>query len=96
MNAAQTDRSTAPSPAPAAGPRVAGQAASRDVAHRPHTGRKIPWIEWEIVPEDDTFTIEVYMAGGGCSLPGAANVLMPAAGYYGVVQFVFDVIKPAA
>jgi len=57
-----------------------------------NTGRGIPWIEWEIVPDDDTCTIEVYMAGGGCTLPGAAKVLMPAAGYEGVVQFVFDVI----
>ncbi len=57
-----------------------------------NTGRGIPWIEWEIVPDDDTCTIEVYMAGGGCTLPGAAKVLMPAAGYEGIVQFVFDVI----
>jgi L(+)-tartrate dehydratase alpha subunit len=56
-----------------------------------NTGTRIPWIEWEIVPGDDA-VIEVYMAGGGCSLPGAAKVLMPSAGYEGVVQFVFDVI----
>jgi L(+)-tartrate dehydratase alpha subunit len=57
-----------------------------------NSGTRVPWIEWEIVPDDDTVTIEVYMAGGGCSLPGAAKVLMPSAGYEGVVQFVFDVI----
>lgn len=57
-----------------------------------NTGSRVPWIEWEIVPDDDTVTIEVYMAGGGCSLPGAAKVLMPSAGYEGVVEFVFDVI----
>lgn len=57
-----------------------------------NTGTGIPWVEWEILPDDDTCTIEVYMAGGGCSLPGAARVLMPAAGYEGVVNFVFDVI----
>ena len=57
-----------------------------------NTGTGIPWIDWEIVPDDDTCLIEVYMAGGGCSLPGAAKVLMPAAGYEGVTQFVFDVI----
>jgi len=51
----------------------------------------VPWIEWDIVPGDGA-TIEVYMAGGGCSLPGAAKVLMPSAGYEGIVQFVFDVI----
>ncbi|WP_243311031.1 L(+)-tartrate dehydratase subunit alpha [Fundidesulfovibrio agrisoli] len=56
-----------------------------------NTGTRVPWIEWDIVP-GDCVTIEVYMAGGGCSLPGAAKVLMPSAGYEGVVQFVFDVI----
>lgn len=56
-----------------------------------NTGLRVPWIDWEIVPGEDA-VIEVYMAGGGCSLPGAAKVLMPAAGYEGVVQFVFDVI----
>lgn len=57
-----------------------------------NTGERIPWIDWEIVPEDTGVNIEVYMAGGGCSLPGQAKTLMPSAGYEGVVQFVFDVI----
>lgn len=56
-----------------------------------NTGTRVPWIDWDIVDGNDC-TIEVYMAGGGCSLPGAAKVLMPSAGYEGVVQFVFDVI----
>jgi L(+)-tartrate dehydratase alpha subunit len=56
-----------------------------------NTGTRVPWIEWDVVPGEDA-VIEVYMAGGGCSLPGAAKVLMPAAGYEGIVQFVFDVI----
>jgi L(+)-tartrate dehydratase alpha subunit len=57
-----------------------------------NTGTGVPWIEWDIVPDDDSVTIDVYMAGGGCTLPGAAKVLMPSAGYEGVVKFVFDVI----
>lgn len=57
-----------------------------------NTGSKIPWLDWEIVPGDDSVTIEVYMAGGGCTLPGAAKVLMPGQGYEGVTEFVFDVI----
>jgi len=66
-----------------------------------NTGTRVPWIEWDIVPSgdpadpmdsEDAAVIEVYMAGGGCSLPGAAKVLMPAAGYEGVTRFVFDVI----
>lgn len=44
------------------------------------------------MPGDDSVTIEVYMAGGGCTLPGAAKVLMPGQGYEGVAEFVFDVI----
>jgi L(+)-tartrate dehydratase alpha subunit len=57
-----------------------------------NTGSKIPWLDWEIVPNSDSVTIEVYMAGGGCTLPGAAKVLMPGQGYEGVAEFVFDVI----
>ena len=57
-----------------------------------NTGERIPWIDWEIVPNDPGMTLNVYMAGGGCSLPGQGKTLMPAAGYEGVVQFVFDVM----
>lgn len=57
-----------------------------------NTGTNAPWIDWEIIPNDSNITIDVYMSGGGCSLPGAAKVLMPSEGYEGVVKFVFDVI----
>lgn len=57
-----------------------------------NTGYRIPWLDWDIVPGDDSVTIDVYMAGGGCTLPGAGKVLMPGEGYEGVVDFVFDVI----
>ena len=57
-----------------------------------NVGKRIPWIDWEIVPNNDEVKIYVYMAGGGCSLPGAAKVLMPLEGYEGVVKFVFDQI----
>lgn len=57
-----------------------------------NTGSRIPWLDWEIVPGDDGVTIDLYMAGGGCTLPGAAKVLMPGQGYEGVADFVFDVI----
>ena len=57
-----------------------------------NTGERIPWIDWDIVPDDSGITLEVYMAGGGCSLPGQGKTLTPAAGYEGVVQFVFDVM----
>lgn len=57
-----------------------------------NTGRRIPWIEWDIIPDSDECTIHGYMAGGGCSLPGAAKVLMPVEGYEGVVKFIFDIM----
>ncbi len=57
-----------------------------------NTGSSIPWMDWEIIPNDDSALIEVYMAGGGCTLPGASTVLMPGQGYEGVADFVFDVV----
>ena len=57
-----------------------------------NTGSRTPWLDWEIVPNSDKIEIDVYMAGGGCTLPGAAKVLMPAAGYEAIVEFVFDVM----
>lgn len=57
-----------------------------------NTGSKIPWLDWEIIPGADYAIIDVYMAGGGCTLPGASKVLMPGQGYEGVAEFVLDVI----
>lgn len=57
-----------------------------------NVGARIPWIDWEVVPDNDEVKIYIYMAGGGCSLPGSAKVLMPLEGYEGIVKFVFDQI----
>ena len=57
-----------------------------------NVGTKIPWIDWEVVPNNDEVRIYMYMAGGGCSLPGTAKVLMPLEGYDGAVKFIFDQI----
>ena len=57
-----------------------------------NTGSGVPWVTWDIVPDGDDAEIEVYMAGGGCTLPGKAMVLMPGAGYEGVTKFVMDVM----
>lgn len=57
-----------------------------------NVGNGIPTIFWDIVPYSDNVEIYVYMAGGGCSLPGHACVLMPGAGYEGVAKFVLDVM----
>lgn len=57
-----------------------------------NVGTGTPTVFWEIVPECDTCEIYSYMAGGGCSLPGKAMVLMPGQGYEGVTKFVLDVM----
>ncbi len=57
-----------------------------------NVGTRVPWIDWELMPNRDDVEIYCYMAGGGCSLPGTAKVLMPLDGYEGVVKFVFDQI----
>ncbi|MGE4484817.1 MAG: L(+)-tartrate dehydratase subunit alpha [Oscillospiraceae bacterium] len=57
-----------------------------------NVGKGTPTVFWEIVPDCDTCEIDTYMAGGGCTLPGKAMVLMPGAGYEGVVKFVLDVM----
>ena len=55
-----------------------------------NVGKGTPTVFWDIVPDDDHCEIYTYMAGGGCTLPGKAMVLMPGAGYEGVTQFVMD------
>ena len=61
-----------------------------------NTGSGVPWVTWDIIPDNDDAEIEVYMAGGGCTLPGRAKVLMPSEGYEGVVKFVFENISTLA
>lgn len=56
-----------------------------------NVGTKLPYIEYELV-EGDSLTLDVYMAGGGCSLPGKAAVLPPAYGYDGVTDFVLEAV----
>jgi len=53
-------------------------------------GTRVPWIDWELMPGRDDVKVYVYMAGGGCSLPGMATVLMPLEGYEGIIKRVFD------
>lgn len=55
-----------------------------------NVGVRVPWIDWEIVPDSDELELYVYMAGGGCSLPGMAKTLMPLEGYEGIVRVIFD------
>ena len=55
-----------------------------------NVGKGTPTVFWEIVPDNDQCDIYTYMAGGGCTLPGLAMVLMPGEGYEGVAKFVMD------
>lgn len=57
-----------------------------------NVAKGIPSIFWDIVPDSDQCEVYTYMAGGGCSLPGKAKVLMPGEGYEGVTKFVLDVM----
>ena len=55
-----------------------------------NVGKGTPTVFWDIVPDSDKCEIYTYMAGGGCTLPGKAMVLMPGMGYEGVTKFVLD------
>lgn len=55
-----------------------------------NTGTGTPLITWKIIPFWDGCSISTYLAGGGCSLPGHAAVLMPGEGYEGAAKFVLD------
>ena len=55
-----------------------------------NVGKGTPTVWWDIVPHSDKCEIYTYMAGGGCTLPGNATVLMPGEGYEGVTKFVLD------
>lgn len=55
-----------------------------------NVGKGTPTVWWDIVPDSDKCEIYTYMAGGGCTLPGYAMVLMPGEGYEGVTKFVLD------
>ena len=57
-----------------------------------NVGKGTPTVWWDIIPNSDKCEIYAYMAGGGCTLPGKAMVLMPGAGYEGVTRFVMDVM----
>ena len=55
-----------------------------------NAGKGTPTVWWDIIPYSDKCEIYTYMAGGGCTLPGNATVLMPGEGYEGIVKFVLD------
>ena len=61
-----------------------------EVNTKRNVGKGTPTVFWDIVPNSDKCEVYAYMAGGGCTLPGQAMVLMPGEGYEGVTKFVLD------
>lgn len=57
-----------------------------------NTGTDSPWVYWAPLPGSADLEVDIYLAGGGCSLPGQGRTLMPGEGYEGVVDFVLDVM----
>ncbi len=55
-----------------------------------NTGSGAPYFFWDILPDSNECEIYVYLAGGGCSLPGKSVVLMPSSGYSGIADFVLE------
>ena len=58
-----------------------------------NTGERMPWIHWEIVPDNDELEICLYFAGAGCCLPGRAQVFKPSDGYAAIIKYVFDAVS---
>ena len=59
-----------------------------------NTGRFIPFVNWEIVPED-TFEITVMPKGGGSENVCALGMLSPGMGVNGLKKFVVDAVIDA-
>ena len=57
-----------------------------------NAGYGAPYIEYDLVPGSTDLRLRMYMAGGGCSLPGRSKVLMPLEGVKGIKDFVYRTI----
>ncbi|ACP33893.1 L(+)-tartrate dehydratase subunit alpha [Corynebacterium aurimucosum] len=55
-------------------------------------GTKSPWLYTELISGSDELELDVYLAGGGCSLPGQGKTLMPGEGYEAAMKFILDVM----
>ena len=53
-----------------------------------NTGERMPWLHWEIIPNNSDLEICTYFAGGGCCLPGCAKVFKPSDGYAAIVKYI--------
>ena len=57
-----------------------------------NVGYGAPYNEYELVPGSSDLRLRLYMAGGGCSLPGRSKVLMPLEGVRGIKKFVYQTV----
>ena len=57
-----------------------------------NVGYGAPYIEYDLKPKSSDLRLRMYMAGGGCSLPGRSKVLMPLEGLQGVKRFVYETV----
>lgn len=57
-----------------------------------NVGYDAPYIEYELVPGSTDLRLRMYMAGGGCSLPGRSKVLMPLEGVEGIRKFILQTV----
>ncbi len=55
-------------------------------------GRYVPWIHWDELIDNDVVEIGLYVAGGGSSFPGRAQVFKPLTGWENMVNLVFKVV----
>ncbi len=53
-------------------------------------GEGSPYFFWDIIPSSDECEIYIYLAGGGCSLPGRARVFTPGIGYEAMIDYIID------
>ena len=58
-------------------------------------GERIPWIEWEIIPDSDEAEITVMLKGGGSENPSLAKTIPPGLGIEGALKIVIDTIFEA-
>lgn len=57
-----------------------------------NAGFDLPSIEYHLVPGSSDLRVRLYMAGGGCSLPGRSKVLMPLEGVEGIKDFIYRTV----
>lgn len=55
-----------------------------------NTGERIPWIEWEIVPDSDEAKITVVLKGGGSEAPSIAKTIPPGLGIKSALKMAVD------